>query len=56
MVSDVVTVKSRAINSNEAYKWESRDLEGYEIEITKKETVENKEIFNFMNEVLKYKS
>lgn len=38
MVSDVVTVKSRAINSDEAYKWESKGVEGYEIENTEKET------------------
>lgn len=39
MVSDVITVKSRAINSNEAYKWESKGAEGYDIEACEKETV-----------------
>jgi molecular chaperone HtpG len=39
MVSDVVTVKSRSYNSDEAYKWESKGVEGYEIESTEKETV-----------------
>ncbi|WP_066625050.1 molecular chaperone HtpG [Clostridium magnum] len=39
MVSDVVTVKSRAIDSNEAYKWESKGAEGYDIELCDKETV-----------------
>ncbi|MHC1684727.1 MAG: molecular chaperone HtpG [Clostridiaceae bacterium] len=39
MVADVVTVKSRAINSDEAYRWESKGVEGYEIESTEKETV-----------------
>lgn len=38
MVSDVVTVKSRAIGSEEAYKWESKGVEGYEIESTDKAT------------------
>jgi molecular chaperone HtpG len=32
MVSDDVVVKSRSINSDEAYKWESKGVEGYEIE------------------------
>ncbi|MBV7275400.1 molecular chaperone HtpG [Clostridium thailandense] len=39
MVSDVVTVKSRAIDSKEAYKWESKGAEGYEIESIEKEIV-----------------
>lgn len=39
MVSDIVTVKSRAIDSNEAYKWESKGAEGYDIEPCEKETV-----------------
>lgn len=38
MVSDVVTVISKAFNSNEAYKWESRGIEGYTIEPYEKET------------------
>lgn len=37
MVSDLVTVKSRAVNSDEAYKWESKGIEGYSIEPCEKE-------------------
>lgn len=39
MVSDVVTVISRSVDSEEAYKWESKGVEGYDIESTDKETV-----------------
>ncbi|WPC40287.1 molecular chaperone HtpG [Clostridium sp. JS66] len=39
MVSDVVTVISRSIDSDEAYKWESKGVEGYDIEPIDKETV-----------------
>ncbi|MCH3963634.1 MAG: molecular chaperone HtpG [Clostridium sp.] len=39
MVSDQVTVKSRALDSDTAYKWESSGVEGYEIEPCEKETV-----------------
>lgn len=39
MVSDLVTVKSRAVNSDEAYKWESKGAEGYDVETYPKETV-----------------
>ncbi len=39
MVSDVVTAKSRSVNSDEAYKWESKGTEGYDIEPTQKEIV-----------------
>lgn len=38
MVSDLVTVISRAADSNEAYKWESKGAEGYEIESTNRES------------------
>lgn len=38
MVSDMVAVTSRAINSDEAYKWYSEGAEGYEIESTQKDT------------------
>ncbi|MHC6180322.1 molecular chaperone HtpG [Clostridium sp. JNZ X4-2] len=38
MVSDVVTVKSRSINSDKAYKWESKGADGYNIEPCEKET------------------
>ena len=37
MVSDVVTVISKAFGSNEAYKWESKGAEGYTIEPYEKE-------------------
>ncbi|MZP31416.1 molecular chaperone HtpG [Heliobacterium undosum] len=39
MVSDVVTVISRALGSDEAYKWESKGAEGYTIEPCAKDTV-----------------
>ncbi|SMC16344.1 molecular chaperone HtpG [Clostridium acidisoli DSM 12555] len=39
MVSDSIIVKSRAVNSEQAYKWESKGAEGYEIENTEKEAV-----------------
>lgn len=39
MVADSVTVISRALGSEEAYKWESNGADGYTIEESKKETV-----------------
>ncbi len=39
MVADVVTVISRALGSEEAYRWESQGVEGYTIEPCTKETV-----------------
>lgn len=39
MVSDVVTVISRALGSKEAYKWESQGPDGYVVEISDKESV-----------------
>ncbi|WP_446896975.1 molecular chaperone HtpG [Clostridium sp. LBM24168] len=39
MVSDTVTVKSRSIDSDMAYKWESRGVEGYDIETCEKENI-----------------
>jgi molecular chaperone HtpG len=39
MVSDSIIVKSRAVNSEQAYKWESKGAEGYEIENTEKQAV-----------------
>ncbi|HPW40717.1 MAG TPA: molecular chaperone HtpG [Bacillota bacterium] len=39
MVSDTVTVISRAFGSDEAYKWESSGAEGYTIEPCEKDTV-----------------
>jgi len=39
MVADVVTVISRALGSDEAYKWESKGADGYTIEPFEKETV-----------------
>ncbi len=39
MVSDVVTVISRALDSEQAYKWESHGAEGYSIEECEKDSV-----------------
>ena len=39
MVSDTVTVISKAFGSNEAYKWESKGIDGYTIEPYEKEDV-----------------
>jgi molecular chaperone HtpG len=39
MVADVVTVISKALGSEQAYKWESTGAEGYTIEPTEKEEV-----------------
>lgn len=39
MVSDTVTVISKALGSDEAYKWESNGAEGYTIEKCEKDTV-----------------
>ncbi|MED3624120.1 molecular chaperone HtpG [Neobacillus thermocopriae] len=39
MVADVVTVISKSLGSDEAYKWESRGAEGYTIEPCEKESV-----------------
>lgn len=39
MVADVVTVKSKALGSSEAYKWESEGTDGYTIELCDKEAV-----------------
>ncbi|MGG0583228.1 molecular chaperone HtpG [Priestia megaterium] len=39
MVADVVTVISKALGSDKAYKWESTGADGYTIEPCKKETV-----------------
>lgn len=39
MLADVVTVISKALGSNEAYKWESTGADGYTIEPCEKETV-----------------
>jgi molecular chaperone HtpG len=39
MVADVVTVVSKALGSDEAFKWESTGAEGYTIEPCEKETV-----------------
>lgn len=46
MVSDVVTVKSRSIDSDTAYKWESKGVEGYSIEPCEKDSVGTKIILN----------
>src|SRR5690625_6127525 len=39
MVADTVTVISKALGSDEAYKWESEGADGYTIETTEKEKV-----------------
>ncbi|MFD0869457.1 molecular chaperone HtpG [Paenibacillus residui] len=39
MVAESVTVISRALGSNEAYKWESKGADGYTVEPCEKETV-----------------
>lgn len=39
MVADVVTVVSKALGSDEAYKWESKGADGYTIEPCEKEEV-----------------
>ncbi|MGN7297008.1 molecular chaperone HtpG [Ferdinandcohnia sp. SAFN-114] len=39
MVADVVTVVSKALGSEEAYKWESTGADGYTIETVEKDTV-----------------
>lgn len=39
MVSDIVTVISKAFGSDEAYKWESKGAEGYTIEPCEKDSV-----------------
>ncbi len=39
MVSEVVTVVSRALNADEAFKWESKGVDGYTVESYDKDTV-----------------
>lgn len=39
LVADSVTVISKALGQNEAYKWESKGVEGYTIEPTEKDSV-----------------
>lgn len=39
MVSDKVTVISKVVDSDEAYKWESDGSEGYEIELCEKDSI-----------------
>lgn len=39
MVSEIVTVISKALGSSEAYKWESKGADGYTIEPCEKDTV-----------------
>lgn len=46
MVSDLVTVKSRAVNSDEAYKWQSKGAEGYTIEPCEKDTAGTEIVLN----------
>lgn len=46
MVADKVTVISKALGSEEAYKWESTGTEGYSIEPCEKETIGTEIILN----------
>jgi molecular chaperone HtpG len=39
MVADVVTVKSKAVDSEEAYQWQSEGADGYSITSCEKETI-----------------
>ncbi|KPB05550.1 molecular chaperone HtpG [Bacillus sp. CHD6a] len=39
MVADVVTVTSKALGSDEAYRWESEGADGYTIELAEKDSV-----------------
>lgn len=39
MVADVVTVNSKALGSDQAYKWQSEGTDGYSIEQTNKDTI-----------------
>ncbi|CRK81079.1 molecular chaperone HtpG [Neobacillus massiliamazoniensis] len=39
MIADVVTVVSKALNSHEAYKWESKGVDGYTITPCEKDSV-----------------
>jgi molecular chaperone HtpG len=39
MVADIVTVISRSLDSDEAYKWESKGVDGYTIEKCEKDSV-----------------
>ncbi|HAA38232.1 MAG TPA: hypothetical protein DCE00_05115, partial [Firmicutes bacterium] len=39
MVADTVTVITRALGSEQAYKWESQGADGYTIEPWEKDTV-----------------
>ncbi|MFJ5758728.1 molecular chaperone HtpG [Neobacillus sp. NPDC093182] len=39
MIADVVTVISKALGSDEAYKWESNGAEGYTIETAEKDSI-----------------
>jgi len=39
MVAELVTVKSRAINSKEAYMWQSKGAEGYTMDSCEKDTI-----------------
>ena len=46
MVADVVTVISKALGSDEAYKWESKGVDGYTIVPCKKESIGTEIILN----------
>ncbi|MCI8309693.1 MAG: molecular chaperone HtpG [Clostridia bacterium] len=46
MVSDLVTVKSKAVGSDKAYRWQSSGIEGYKIEPCEKEDIGTKIIIH----------
>jgi HSP90 family molecular chaperone len=46
MVADTVTVKSRALNSEEAFAWQSKGADGYTVEPIEKDTVGTEIILN----------
>lgn len=46
MVADVVTVTSKALGSDEAFKWESKGTDGYTIEPCEKESVGTEIVLN----------
>ena len=46
MVSDLVTVESKAVGSDKAYRWQSSGIEGYKIEPCEKEDIGTKIIIH----------
>ncbi|GAA0722465.1 molecular chaperone HtpG [Clostridium malenominatum] len=64
MIAEKVTVITKALGSDEAYKWESKGADGYTIEVCEKETVgteiilkikENSEDENYQDYLEEYK-